>query len=111
MLRGRHLLGTKPQVVQRHADNAAQHDEIPDPLCRPLPETHHPRNVRIFRQPAISFGIGGVVEHIDDGSTHARRIIDTGLFEAEVLAKLGCASLLQIFHVLLGSKMQTASRT
>jgi hypothetical protein len=84
-----HFFRAEPEIVQRHADDAAEHGEIANPLRRPLPELHHPRNVRIFRQSAIRFRIGHIVQHIDDaGSAHARRIVDARFLDAVVLAKL-----------------------
>src|SRR6202521_4425147 len=109
ILRGLHLLGAEAQVVQSYADDAAQHGEISDPLRGSFPETDHPRNVRIFGQSAIGLGIGSIVQHINDArSAHSGGVIDARFFKSEILAKLSCASLRQVLHVVLAAKVETA---
>src|SRR5260370_42095326 len=111
VLLGIDFLGTVAQIVQRHAENAAEHSEIPDPLRGPFPDADYPRNVWILRQSAVCLGIGYIGEHVDTaGSVDARRIIDAGFFDAVVFAKLLGASLRQVLHVVFGSKMQAAGR-
>ena len=51
------------------------------------------------------------MQDIDDARTaHARRIVDAGLFEAEMLTKLLGAVLCQVFHIVLGAEVQTSGR-
>src|SRR6202521_1155294 len=109
MLRVVDLLGAEAQVVQSYADDAAQHGQISDPLRGSFPEAHHPGNVRIFGQSAISLGIRSIVEHINDArSAHSGGIIDARFFKSEILAKLSCASLRQVLHVVLAAKVEAA---
>src|SRR5207247_1294316 len=87
----------------------AYHGEIADPLSRAFPETDDPRNARVFGQPTIRLRVGHIVKHIDDaGSANTRRIIDACLLEAIVFAKLLCARLCQVCHVVLRTEMEAA---
>src|SRR5208283_1698682 len=107
-----YLLRTKAQVVQCHAQDSAQHGKIPNPLRRAFPEAHDPWNVRIFRQAAISLGIGDIVKHIDDaGSAHARWIVNSRFLDSIILAKLFGASFCQVAHVLFTAEVEAAGRT
>src|SRR5208282_6859527 len=106
------FLRTISEVVQRHPQKTAEHREISEPLRRTFPEADYPRNMRIFRQSAIGFGIGNIVQHVDHArAIHARRIVHPCLLEVEVLAQLPGASLGEILHVVFAAEVQATGGT
>src|SRR6476660_618366 len=86
------LLGAEAEVVEGHADEAADHRQVAEPLQGALPQAHGERHARILGEPAIGFGIGDVVEHVDDaGAADALGIVDTRIGMRGVLAQLRSA--------------------
>src|ERR1019366_5544609 len=102
-----HLLRAEAQVVERDPDQPAGDGQVAEPLKRPFPEPHGPRNARIRGQAAVGFGIGDVVQHVDHaGSAHARRVVHAGLDVRRVFAQLARARFGQRLHVLFGAEVQ-----
>ena len=59
------------------------HGEIADPFGRAFPNADRPGYMRILGQTAVGFGIGHVVQNVDDaGAADAGRIVDAGIRES-----------------------------
>ena len=103
---------SEAEVVQRYADHASEHGKIADPFNRLLPQPHDPRNARIFGQPAVSLGIGDVMEHIDNAcATDALGIVNTGIGMSKLFAKLFGTRFRLGFQVVFQTELQTSRRT
>ncbi len=79
---------TKQKEMGHHANDAANHGDIPKPFQWILPETDRGRNVRIFWQSAISFGSGDIMQDINHACAsnpgwivHAGVLVPIVLFE------------------------------
>src|SRR5258708_11141816 len=98
--------------MEENADSSEQWEGCEQGLEQPFPDCVGPRDLRIFRQAAVAFGIGGVMQHIDHvGSAYGLRIVDAGVLPAEIVAQLLRAFLGDEFHVDLGAELEAAGRT
>src|SRR5277367_2295594 len=99
------------QVVNDEADESAKHGNVAEPLDGTLPELNHQRDVRIFRQAAVEFGFGGVMQDVHHaGAADARGVVDAGVGKIVVVAELRGALFGEVFHVFFAAEMQTAGR-
>ena len=67
------FLRTEAQIVEGHPEDPGGHGQSAQPFQRAFPNTHQPGHMGIRGQPAVSFRIGRVVQHVDDV-----RAADTG---------------------------------
>src|SRR4029077_9272376 len=105
-------LGSEAQVVREDAQQTSDDGNVSDPLERLLPEAHRPRNVRVSWQASVKFGIAGIVEDIDNVSAFdSGWIVDSGVCEAGMIAKLSRARFREFLHFGLGAEVQAAGRT
>src|SRR5260221_7705405 len=103
---------TVRHVMEDNADCSEQCKGSEHGLEQPFPDRVGPGDLRIFRQAAVAFGIGGVMQHIDHvGSAYGLRIVDAGVLPAEIVAQLLRAFLGDEFHVDLGAELEAAGRT
>src|SRR6266853_3848684 len=103
---------TVSHVMEDNADSSEQCKGSEHGFEQPLPHCVSPGDLRIFREIAVAFGIGRVVENIDHvRSTDGLRIVDAGILPAEIVAQLLRALLGNEFHVVLGAELETAGRT
>src|SRR5579864_6084615 len=101
------FLRSKPQVVRCESDESADHRNIAEPFQWALPEPYGPRNMRIRRQSAVKFRLGGIMQHVDDArAADSRRIIYACMGEIGMFAKLRRAVICDLEHVFLAAKMQ-----
>src|SRR5258706_5490941 len=106
------FLGAESQVVHEEADQSANHGDVAKPLQRTFPEFYSPRNMRIFREAAVKLRMRGVMQHVNDaGAADALRIVNAGIREVGVVAKLFRAAFSKELHIVLAAKVQTARRT
>src|ERR1700730_8316047 len=88
------ILSAKPKVGDEEADQSANHGDVAKPLQRALPQLDGPGNMRIFRQSAVKFRLGGVMQHVDHASAaNTLRIVNSCMREVGMIAKLLCATL------------------
>src|ERR1700733_7002749 len=102
---------THRHIVQGHAEKS-EHGECPKHrLEQPLPDGVAPRNDGILRQSSVAFGVGRIVQNINNVSTADRlRIVDAGVFKSEVFPQLFGAFLGDELHVIFAAKLQAAGR-
>src|SRR5580698_3359 len=104
-------LRSESHEVHRHPNNATSHCEIPNPLQRSFPQPHRQRNLWIFRQAAIKFGILGIVQNINHmRSAHSGRIVHSCVGKSGHLTKLCRSRLRQFPHFRLRTEMEAARR-
>ena len=98
--------------MSEDAQYAADDGEIPQPLQRRLPKLDRPGNTWVLRQAAVGFRIGGVMKHVDDvRPAHSCRVVDPGIGEAGIIAKLSGPSFSELFHFRFGAKVEAARWT
>src|SRR5271163_3021226 len=74
------LLGAIAQVMDRDAQNSADHGQVADPLQRAFPDADQQRNGRVLGKASVAFGMFDVVQHVHDmGAADARWIVNTGV--------------------------------
>src|SRR6266446_9110421 len=103
---------TVSHVMEDNADSSEQCESAEHGFEKPLPDRITPGNCRILRQVAVAFGIGGIVEHVDNmRSAYRLRIVDAGVLPTEIVAQLFGALLGDEFHVDFGAELEAARRT
>src|SRR5438309_3106066 len=105
------VLGAESQVVNKEADQSANHGNVAEPLQWAFPQLYGPRDVGIFRKAAVDFRLGRVMQNINHASAaNAWRIVHSGVREIGMLAKLLRAPFGKKPHILLTAEVQTARR-
>src|SRR5689334_7515517 len=95
--------------MSEEPDQAADQRQVTKPFQRMLPELHGERDGGIAGQATVEFRLGSVMKDVDHaGAADARRIVNTGVREAEMIAELLGAGFGKELHVVLGAEVQAA---
>src|SRR5436190_2186353 len=106
------LPGSFHHVVKEGNRRRKQTEEQRHRLRHPLPQRERHRDLRVGRQATVEFGLGDVVEHVDDvRAADRRRVVDAGILEAGVVTKLPGASISQRPQIRLRAELEAACRT
>ena len=60
-----HLLRPVADIVRRYTDDPHRHREVAEPFQRALPDSNHPRHLRVFGQTAVEFRMIDIVQHVN----------------------------------------------
>src|SRR5579863_8541191 len=106
------FLRAEPDVVYGDAEYPTRHRQIAQPLQRALPDADHQRDLRIFRQASISLRVFNVVENVHHmRSTHARRIVQSGILVRSMFPELRHTLAAEFTHIFFAAEMQAAGGT